>query len=96
MENTNLNEMNLNESLETLNSFEEPIMVVAEKEVKDIDPKLVIAGAAVVGLATLYLARKPIKKAAKATKEGFKELKSKFSKAKEEEVVDVECEEIEE
>lgn len=93
MENNKLNEMNLNESLETLGDFDEPIKVIAESEVKDIDPKLMIAGAAVVGLATLYLARKPIMKAVKATKEGFK---TRFSKDKEEEVVEAECEEVEE
>ena len=68
----------INENGESLMSFEE---VEDNEEEKESTANLAAIGAGVIAIAaTLYVARKPIKKVFKATKAAFKEFKSEMNR----------------
>lgn len=80
---------------ELLDTDGNPVVVTVEEE-EDSNKSLIGAGAAIIGIAaTLYVARKPIKKVFKATRKAFKEFKSELSRPEEEfeDVIEVEVEE---
>lgn len=84
----------INEDGQSLMSFEE---VEDNEEEKESTANLAAIGAGVIAIAaTLYVARKPIKKVFKATKAAFKEFKSEMNRTEgldtDGDVIDVELE----